>query len=203
MRSFKWYLSRFYLIECYLLHGNMKNKTETKKTFYYISRGFVILELFKCRNNSLNDSMVQQYIAFFRAYRVIILKVLICNICNILWDHNLPQLLLDFFYLTSSVASMFYVYCCMYCKCNNGNSALGASMANYQSMTCYLFWVAAPATPQPKIPSHPQPCATCFFDGRKSQAQLQLHQILALIFILPSIELVTNGFLGSKFALNC
>ena len=30
-----------------------------------------------------------------------------------------------------------------------------------QSMTCYLFWVAAPATPQPKI--SPQPHATCFF----------------------------------------
>ena len=27
---------------------------------------------------------------------------------------------------------------------------------NGQSMTCYLFWVAAPATPQLKIPPHPQ-----------------------------------------------
>ena len=45
-------------------------------------------------------------------------------------------------------------------------------------MTCYLFWVAPPATPQPKIPPHPQPRATCFFDGRNSQAQAQLYQIL-------------------------
>jgi len=51
-------------------------------------------------------------------------------------------------------------------------------------MTCYLFWVAAPATPQPKIPPHPQPRATCLFDGRNSQAQAQLYQILALTFIL-------------------
>ena len=73
----------------------------------------------------------------------------------------------------------------------------------YQSMTCYLFWVAAPATPQAKIPPHLQSHATCFFDGRNSQAQLQLYQILVLIFILSSIKLVKNGFFGSKFALNC
>ena len=72
-----------------------------------------------------------------------------------------------------------------------------------QSMTCYLFWIAALATPQPKIPPHPQPRATCFFDGRNSQAQPQLYQILALIFILSSTKLVKNGFFGSKFALNC
>ena len=72
-----------------------------------------------------------------------------------------------------------------------------------QSMTCYLFWVAAPATPQPKIPPHLQPRATCFFDGRNLQAQPQLYQILVLIFILSTIKLVKNGFFGSKFALNC
>ena len=45
--------------------------------------------------------------------------------------------------------------------------------------------------------------ATCFFDGRNSQAQPQLYQILALIFILSSIKSVKNEFFGSKFALNC
>ena len=65
-------------------------------------------------------------------------------------------------------------------------------------MTCYLFWVAAPATPQHKNPPHPQPRATCFFDGRNSQAQPQLYQILALIFILSSTKLVKNGFLGQN-----
>ena len=65
-------------------------------------------------------------------------------------------------------------------------------------MTCYLFWVAAPATPQPKIPPHPQPRATCFFDGRNSQAQPQLYQILVLIFILSSIKLVKKGFFKVK-----
>ena len=36
----------------------MKNETdtETEKPIYYISRGFVILEIFQYRNNSLNDS---------------------------------------------------------------------------------------------------------------------------------------------------
>ena len=58
-------------------------------------------------------------------------------------------------------------------------------------------------TPQPKIPPHLQLHATCFFDGRNSQAQPQLYQILALIFILSSIKLVKIGFFGSKFALNC
>ena len=61
-------------------------------------------------------------------------------------------------------------------------------------MTCYLFWVAPPATPQTKIPPHPQPRATCFFDGRNSQAQPQLYQISALIFILSSIKLVKICF---------
>ena len=70
-------------------------------------------------------------------------------------------------------------------------------------MTCYLFWVAAPATPQLKIPPHPQPRATCFFDGRNSQPQPQLYQILASIFILSSIKSVKNEFFESKFALNC
>ena len=65
-------------------------------------------------------------------------------------------------------------------------------------MTCYRFWVAAPATPQPKIPPHPQPCANCFFDGRNSQAQPQLYQILVLIFILSSIKSVKNGFFWVK-----
>ena len=32
-----------------------------------------------------------------------------------------------------------------------------------QSLTCYLFWVAAPATLQTKIPTHPHSRATCFF----------------------------------------
>ena len=42
-----------------LLHGNMKNETdtETEKTNYYISIGFVILVIFQYRNNSLNDSI--------------------------------------------------------------------------------------------------------------------------------------------------
>ena len=30
--------------------------TETEKTIYYISRGFVILAIFQYMNNSLNDS---------------------------------------------------------------------------------------------------------------------------------------------------
>ena len=49
---------RWAIPECYLLHGNMKNETdtETEKTIYYITRGFVILAIFKYRNNSLNDS---------------------------------------------------------------------------------------------------------------------------------------------------
>ena len=46
-------------------------------------------------------------------------------------------------------------------------------------MTCYLVWVVAPATPQPKIPPHPLPRATCFFDGRNSQPQPQLYKILS------------------------
>ena len=33
---------------------------------------------------------------------------------------------------------------------------------DYQSMTCYLFWLAPLATPQPK--GCLQQCATCFFD---------------------------------------
>ena len=45
----------------------------------------------------------------------------------------------------------------------------------WQSMTCNLFWVAAAATPEPKIPPHPQPRATCFFDGRNLQPQAQLY----------------------------
>jgi hypothetical protein len=61
-------------------------------------------------------------------------------------------------------------------------------------MTCYLFSVAAPATPQHKIPPHRR--ATCFFDGRNSQAQL--YPISALIFILSSNKLVKNGFLGQN-----
>ena len=48
---------------------------------------------------------------------------------------------------------------------------------NNQSMTCYLFSVAAPATPQPKIPPHPQLRATCFFDGRNSHPHPQLFKI--------------------------
>ena len=68
----------------------------------------------------------------------------------------------------------------------------------HQSMTCYLFWVAAPATPQPKTPPHPQPPATCFFDGRNLQAQRQLYQILALIYILLSIKPVKNIFWGQS-----
>ena len=45
----------------YYMHGNMKNETDTEaeKTIYYISRGFVILEIFQYRNtslSSLNDS---------------------------------------------------------------------------------------------------------------------------------------------------
>ena len=40
-----------------------------------------------------------------------------------------------------------------------------ANINNFQSMTCDLFWVSAPATPQPKIPPHSQPHATCYFDG--------------------------------------
>ena len=56
------------------------------------------------------------------------------------------------------------------------NKAKDISIPSDQSMTCYLFWVAAPATPQTKIPLHPQPRATCFFDGHNSQAQLyQIH----------------------------
>ena len=36
----------------------MKNETdtETEKTIYYISRGFVILAIFQYMNNSSNDS---------------------------------------------------------------------------------------------------------------------------------------------------
>ena len=73
----------------------------------------------------------------------------------------------------------------------------------FQSMTCYLFWVAALATLQLKIPPQLQPRATCFFDGRNSQAQPQLYQILVLIYILSSIKSVKIEFFGSKFALNC
>ena len=41
-----------------ILHGNMKNETdtETEKTIYYIYRGFLILEIFQYRINSLNDN---------------------------------------------------------------------------------------------------------------------------------------------------
>ena len=40
------------------MHGNIKNEadTETEKTVYYISRGFVILAIFQYKNNSLNES---------------------------------------------------------------------------------------------------------------------------------------------------
>ena len=44
-------------------------KNETEKTIYYISRGFVIPVQEKL--------FIQQYIAFFRAYLVSILKTLI------------------------------------------------------------------------------------------------------------------------------
>ena len=52
----------------------MKNETdtETETPIYYISRGFVILEIFQYRNNSLNDSTL----AFFRVYLVTILKAI-------------------------------------------------------------------------------------------------------------------------------
>ena len=46
-----------------------------------------------------------------------------------------------------------------------------------QGMTCDLFWLAALATPQLKIPPHPQPRATCFFDGRNSHPHPQLFNI--------------------------
>ena len=36
----------------------------------------------------------------------------------------------------------------------------------------FLFWVAAPATSQPKIPPHPKSRTTCIFYGGNSQAQL-------------------------------
>ena len=61
-----------------------------------------------------------------------------------------------------------------------------------QSMTCYLFWVAAPATPQTEIPPHPQPRATCISDGRNSQAQAQPQ--LYLIHILPHIKACNFSF---------
>ena len=51
-----------------LLHGNMKKKQTQKILFTtYVSRGFVILEIFQYRNN---DKC--QYIALFRAYLVTI-----------------------------------------------------------------------------------------------------------------------------------
>ena len=46
-----------------------------------------------------------------------------------------------------------------------------------QGMTCDLFWLAALATPQLKSPPHPQPRATCFFDGRNSHPHPQLFKI--------------------------
>ena len=50
--------------------------------------------------------------------------------------------------------------------------------SHQQSMTCDLvFWVAAPATPQTKIPPHPQPRATCIFDGHNLQAKPQFYYI--------------------------
>ena len=56
------------------MHWNKKNETDTEKTIYYTSRGLVILAIFQYRNNSFNGG---QYIAFCRAYLVIILKALI------------------------------------------------------------------------------------------------------------------------------
>ena len=157
----------------------MKNKTETKKTIYYISRGFVILELFKCRNKSLNDSTVQQYIAFFRAYQVIILKALICNICNILWDHNLLQLLLDFFTWPQVWPPCFtYIAACT-------ASAIMAILHWVQAWQITKAWLATFF----ELP-HTQPPVTCLFDGPNSQAQAQLYQI----YIAPHIKACNFSF---------
>ena len=65
-------------------------------------------------------------------------------------------------------------------------------IANKQSMTCYLFWLAALATPQPK--RHRQPCATCFFDGRNSQLQFYYIAVPILEFRLLNIVLNPNTF---------
>ena len=64
-------------------------------------------------------------------------------------------------------------------------------------MTCYLFWVAAPLTRQPKIPPHPQPCELAFLmvaTRKRNFIIFILHLILkllisALIFILSSTSL--------------
>ena len=71
-------------------------------------------------------------------------------------------------------------------------------------MTCCLVWVATPATPQTKIPLHPQPRATCFFDGRNFIKFIVPHIKacnFSLNFILSCIELVKHGFFWSKNAL--
>ena len=51
--------------ELHELFHSPKNVLLKALLYLNISRGFVILAIFQCRNNSLNDST---YIAFFRAY---------------------------------------------------------------------------------------------------------------------------------------
>ena len=95
------------------------------------------------------------------------------------WNHQTPSFVLIFLFFFYKIASLnnsltdkLKAYCI-----TTIHSALQTLVENIcfpfqQSMTCYLFWVAAPASPQPKIPPHPQPHATCIFDGRNSQPQL-------------------------------
>ena len=55
---------------------------------------------------------------------------------------------------------------------------------DFQSMTCDLFLVAAPATPQPKISPHPQPRATCYFGGRNRNRNFIKFQVWFLFYHL-------------------
>ena len=57
-----------------------------------------------------------------------------------------------------------------------------------QSMTCNLFWLAVPTTPQPKSP--PQP-ATCIFEGCNSQPQLY-HILILKLQSCQAIRLFSN-----------
>ena len=63
-------------------------------------------------------------------------------------------------------------------------------------MACYLFWLAALATPQPKSRPQPRPRAFFFFDGCNSQPQPQLYyrEVPNLEFLLLNIVFNPNTF---------
>ena len=92
------------------------------------------------------------------------------------WCHQFSQKLLPFHPSEHHHFVMVLQFWANSCWENSidkiNNIQIHAKYRQMQSMTCYLFWVAAPATPQPKNPPHVQPRATCFFDGRNLQPQL-------------------------------